>query len=114
MAIGSCLPASKEVRPGRLKRACENQVCESVGDQLKRVVHAGVMCLDFHREQPHLLAAGLKDGTVCIFDLRSEVQSGMRSDAALRNHYGAVCIQAPVFRTACLFVSQQHLPWRKL
>ena len=39
------------------------------------MVHAGVMCLDFHRKHPHLLAAGLKDGTVCIFDLRSEVQS---------------------------------------
>lgn len=34
---------------------------------------AGVMCLDFNPEQPHLLAAGCYDGTVCVFDLRSQV-----------------------------------------
>jgi WD40 repeat protein len=38
------------------------------------ILHSGVMCLDFHRDQPHLLAAGLRDGTVCVFDLRSQVQ----------------------------------------
>jgi hypothetical protein len=54
------------------------------------VVHTGVMCLDFHREHPHLLAAGLKDGTVCIFDLRSEVQPSRGVMLHWGGHYCAV------------------------
>lgn len=35
--------------------------------------HAGVMCIDFHPQQPNLLAVGLYDGTVCVFDVKSKV-----------------------------------------
>lgn len=31
------------------------------------------MCLDFNAEQPHLLAVGCYDGTVMVYDLRSQV-----------------------------------------
>ena len=31
---------------------------------------SGVMCLDFHPEHPALLAVGLYDGTVMVFDIR--------------------------------------------
>ena len=33
---------------------------------------SGVMCLDFHPTQPALLACGLYDGSVCVFDLRQK------------------------------------------
>ena len=36
-------------------------------------MHAGVMCLAFSPKQTHLLAVGCYDGTVCVYDLRSEV-----------------------------------------
>ena len=31
---------------------------------------SGVMCLDIHSEHPFLLAVGLYDGTVAVYDLR--------------------------------------------
>jgi dynein intermediate chain 1 len=31
---------------------------------------SGVMCIDFHPEHPALLAVGLYDGTVMVFDIR--------------------------------------------
>jgi len=31
---------------------------------------SGVMCLDFHQQHPALLAVGLYDGTVMVFDIR--------------------------------------------
>ena len=33
---------------------------------------SGVMCLDFHKEHPALLAVGCYDGTVMVFDIRSK------------------------------------------
>ena len=33
-------------------------------------VPCGVMCLDSHSEHPYLLAAGMYDGSVSIYDLR--------------------------------------------
>lgn len=33
---------------------------------------SGVMCLDFHRSNPALLAVGLYDGTVMVFDIRAK------------------------------------------
>ena len=33
---------------------------------------SGVMCLDIHPAHPHLLAIGLYDGSVCVYDLRQE------------------------------------------
>lgn len=38
------------------------------------VLSAGVMCLDFHPQQAHLLAVGCYDGSVLVYDLRSRVQ----------------------------------------
>ena len=35
---------------------------------------AGVMCLDFHPQHPHLLAVGCYDGSVLVYDMRSKVQ----------------------------------------
>ena len=50
----------------------------------------GVMCLDIHPEHPHLLAAGLYDGTVAVYNLilteraqpvfRSTVDTGKHTD----------------------------------
>lgn len=36
---------------------------------------SGVMCLDFHPTQASLLACGLYDGSVCVFDLRQKSSS---------------------------------------
>lgn len=33
---------------------------------------AGVMCLDFHPSSPSLLAVGLYDGTVLVYDIRNK------------------------------------------
>jgi dynein intermediate chain 1 len=33
---------------------------------------AGVMCLDFHPESAALLAVGLYDGTVLVYDVRNK------------------------------------------
>jgi len=33
---------------------------------------SGVMCLDFHKKHPALLAVGLYDGTVMVFDIRTK------------------------------------------
>ena len=33
---------------------------------------SGVMCLDIHPAHPHLLAIGLYDGSVCVYDLRQD------------------------------------------
>jgi dynein intermediate chain 1 len=33
---------------------------------------AGVMCLDFHPTSPALLAVGLYDGTVLVYDIRNK------------------------------------------
>lgn len=67
------------------------------------MLHTGVICLDFHREHPHLLAAGLKDGTVCIFDLRSEVQSSRGVMLHWGGHDCAAGSSAPaVCWAACL------------
>ncbi|CAI2360651.1 unnamed protein product [Moneuplotes crassus] len=33
---------------------------------------SGVMCLDFHKKNPALLAVGLYDGTVMVFDIRAK------------------------------------------
>lgn len=50
---------------------------------------SGVMCLDFNREHPHLLAVGLYDGTVAVYNLnvrttepfsRSTVKCGKHTD----------------------------------
>jgi dynein intermediate chain 1, axonemal len=32
----------------------------------------GVMCIDFHPDSPALLAAGLYDGTVLVYDIRAK------------------------------------------
>lgn len=37
--------------------------------ELSIMTEAGVMCVDLHNCMPNLLAAGLYDGTVCVFDL---------------------------------------------
>lgn len=34
---------------------------------------SGVMCLDFHPEYPALIAIGLYDGTVMVYDIRRKV-----------------------------------------
>ena len=50
---------------------------------------SGVMCLDVHPDHPFLLAVGLYDGTVCVYDLqqggsepllRSTANSGKHTD----------------------------------
>ena len=33
---------------------------------------SGVMCLDFHKKHPALIAVGLYDGTVMVFDIRTK------------------------------------------
>jgi len=33
---------------------------------------SGVMCLDFHPQHPSLLVAGLYDGSICVYDVRSK------------------------------------------
>ena len=33
---------------------------------------SGAMCLHFHPEHPHMLAVGLHDGNVCVFNLQKE------------------------------------------
>ena len=53
-----------------------------------RALCAGVMCLDFHPQHPHLLAVGCYDGSVLVYDMRSKVQRPLRIDG------GSVCTQA--------------------
>ena len=63
---------------------------------------SGVMCLDFHATQAALLACGLYDGSVCVFDLRqmssdkkvkpiymSTVKSGKHTDPVWQVHWGS-------------------------
>ncbi|UYV72362.1 DNAI1 [Cordylochernes scorpioides] len=52
---------------------------------------AGVFSLDFHREQPHLMAAGMSDGCVAVFNLRDNrpVPSFYSSDPNTK-HYDPV------------------------
>lgn len=38
------------------------------------VAGAGVQSLDFNRQEPHLLAVGLHDGSVRVYDLRYKVR----------------------------------------
>ena len=40
---------------------------------------AGVMCLDFNAQYPYLLAVGLYDGSVCVFDVRSKTDKPLYS-----------------------------------
>ncbi|KAH9597109.1 WD40 repeat [Trypanosoma melophagium] len=42
-------------------------------------VESGVMCLAFHPEETALLACGLYDGSVCVFDLRMQGKDGKES-----------------------------------
>ncbi|KEG14343.1 putative dynein intermediate chain [Trypanosoma grayi] len=42
-------------------------------------VDSGVMCLAFHPEDAALLACGLHDGSVCVFDLRMQSKDGKES-----------------------------------
>ena len=48
----------------------------------------GVMCLDIHPEHPHLLAAGLYDGTVAVYNLilTERAQPVFRSTADTGKH----------------------------
>ncbi|EPY25693.1 dynein intermediate chain 1, axonemal [Strigomonas culicis] len=39
---------------------------------------SGVMCLAFHPKEPSLLACGLHDGSVCVFDLRYKEEKRLR------------------------------------
>ncbi|RNF12464.1 dynein intermediate-chain-like protein [Trypanosoma rangeli] len=65
-------------------------------------LESGVMCLEFHPEETALLACGLHDGSVCVFDLRivskdskevvkpifkSDVRSGKHMDPVWEIHW---------------------------
>lgn len=61
-------------------------------------VSSGVMCLDIHPDHPFLLAAGMYDGAVAIYDLkdigakplfRATAKSGKHTDPVWQ-----VCIKA--------------------
>jgi len=50
-------------------------------------VPCGVTCIAFSREHPNLLAAGLYDGTVCVYDIRKdEAKPTLESGAANGKH----------------------------
>ncbi len=53
----------------------------------QRVIHTSrsVVSLDFSTEYPHLLAAGLYDGSVCVYDIR---QQGTKPDLQSQNSTG--------------------------
>ena len=44
--------------------------CQPACQPLSNMLDSGVMCLDFHPTLTSLLACGLYDGSVCIFDLK--------------------------------------------
>lgn len=46
----------------------------------------GVMCLDFHPQHPNLLAVGLYDGSVSVFDVRRPTKPLYSSTAATGKH----------------------------
>ena len=49
---------------------------------------SGVLCVDIHPDHPHLLAVGLYDGGVCVFNIRQAAGSGpeFRSTAETGKH----------------------------
>ena len=48
----------------------------------------GVLCLDIHPAHPHLLAVGLYDGSVCVYNLRHQEsrEPDFRSTAGTGKH----------------------------
>lgn len=53
---------------------------------------SGIMTLDFHRTKPYLIAVGLHDGTVAVYDVRlcSGEVAIYRSSGVNDKHYGIV------------------------
>jgi len=49
--------------------------------EYKFTTESGVMCLDFHPVHTSLLVAGLYDGTVCVYDVRSRSNSPIYSSS---------------------------------
>lgn len=45
----------------------------------------GCMCLDFHQDYPYLIAAGMYDGSVNVFDLRMKNKKEPRYSSTIKS-----------------------------
>lgn len=43
--------------------------------------NSGVMCVDIHSKHPHMLAAGLADGTVAVYNMQENKKDPSPADS---------------------------------
>lgn len=64
---------------------------------------AGVMCLDFHPKSPALLAVGLYDGTVLVYDIRNKHKRPIYQSTVRTSKHTDPVWQVSVFKISGCF-----------
>lgn len=64
--------------------------------------HCGVMCVDIHPKHPHMLAAGLADGSVAVYNLQVHSQDPFYLSTANNGKHQDIVWQASYNKSAYL------------